>query len=205
MNNKILTGILNDLKSLLRGYKKANGEWDIKKILIDFGPYLIMAYVVNKICYGYRITPGTEFWPRMILLFQDFGRCFRWPLPSLYKNDFLWGILAGVGFKLFVIYKKKNAKHFRLGEEHGSARWGKPKDAAPLMAPKFEDNIILTQTEGLRIVGRTKDMEYQRNTHVLIIGGSGSGKTRFFVIPNLMQMYGCYIVTDPKGYLCVGQ
>ena len=201
MKNKILTGILNDLKSLMRGYKKANGEWDIKKIFIDFGPYLIMAYMVNKICYGYRITPGTEFWPRMILLFQDFGRCFRWPFPSLNKIDFLWGIIAGVGFKLFVIYKKKNAKHFRQGEEHGSARWANPKEAIPLMAPRFEDNIILTQTEGLRIVGRTKDMEYQRNTHVLIIGGSGSGKTRFFVIPNLMQMYGCYIVTDPKGTL----
>ncbi len=201
MKNQILTGILNDLKGIPKLFMKADGKLDVKKLLIQFGPYLLAAYLVNKICYGYRISPGAEFWSRAMNLANDFGKCFRNPFPSLYMQDLLWGCLGGIGFKLFVEYKKKTKKKFRNGEEHGSAKWGGPKDIEKLMSPKFEENIILTETERLRLIGRPSSPEYDRNKNVIIIGGSGSGKTRFFVKPNLMQMSGSYIVTDPKGTL----
>ena len=201
MNNKILTGISKDLKRFTKSFRKADGKWDIRKIIVEFAPYLLAAYLVNKICYGYRISPGTEFWSRVINLSNNFGKCFENPFPSLFKEDFLWGLLTGIGFKAFVIYKKKTAKHFRTGEEFGSAKWGGAKDIEPLMAEKFDDNIILTETERLRLVGRPISPEYDRNKNVLVIGGSGCGKTRFFVKPNLMQLSGSYVCTDPKGTL----
>ena len=199
MIKKILEGILRDLKGLFRGFIKPDGKPDLRKILVQVVPYVLMAYFVNKVSYGYRISQGEDFWGRVMNLFNDFGKCFRWPLPSLYPNDFLIGIAGGIGFKLLVIYKQKNAKKFRKGEEYGSARWGTEKDIAPFMDPVFEKNILLTETERLMLNGRPANPEYARNKNVLVIGGSGSGKTRFFVKPNLMQMHSSYVITDPKG------
>ena len=199
MIKKILEGILRDIKGLFRGFLKPDGKPDLRKILIQIVPYVLMAYIVNKVSYGYRISLGEEFWGKVMNLFNDFGKCFRWPLPSLYPNDILIGIAGGVGFKLLVIYRQKNAKKFRKGEEYGSARWGTEKDIAPFMDPVFEKNILLTETERLMLNGRPANPEYARNKNVLVIGGSGSGKTRFFVKPNLMQMHSSYVITDPKG------
>ena len=199
MIKKILEGILRDLKGLFRGFLKPNGKPDVRKILVQIAPYVLMAYFVNKVSYGYRISSGAEFWGRVMNLLNDFGKCFRWPLPSLNIYDFLIGIAGGVGFKLLVIYRQKNAKKYRKGEEYGSARWGTEKDIAPFMDPDFDKNILLTETERLMLNGRPSNPEYARNKNVLVIGGSGSGKTRFFVKPNLMQMHSSYVITDPKG------
>ena len=199
MIKKILEGILRDLKGLFRGFLKPDGKPDVRKILVQIAPYVLMAYFVNKVSYGYRISSGAEFWGRVMNLLNDFGKCFRWPLPSLNIYDFLIGIAGGVGFKLLVIYRQKNAKKYRKGEEYGSARWGTEKDIAPFMDPDFDKNILLTETERLMLNGRPSNPEYARNKNVLVIGGSGSGKTRFFVKPNLMQMHSSYVITDPKG------
>ena len=199
MIKKILEGVLRDIKGLFRGFLKPDGKPDVRKILIQIAPYVLMAYFVNKVSYGYRISFGAEFWGRVMNLLNDFGKCFRWPLPSLNIYDFLIGIAGGVGFKLLVIYRQKNAKKYRKGEEYGSARWGTEKDIAPFMDPDFDKNILLTETERLMLNGRPSNPEYARNKNVLVIGGSGSGKTRFFVKPNLMQMHSSYVITDPKG------
>ena len=199
MIKKILEGVLRDIKGLFRGFLKPDGKPDVRKILIQIAPYVLMAYFVNKVSYGYRISSGAEFWGRVMNLLNDFGKCFRWPLPSLNIYDFLIGIAGGVGFKLLVIYRQKNAKKYRKGEEYGSARWGTEKDIAPFMDPDFDKNILLTETERLMLNGRPSNPEYARNKNVLVIGGSGSGKTRFFVKPNLMQMHSSYVITDPKG------
>ena len=199
MIKKILEEILRDLKGLFRGFLKPDGKPDVRKILVQIAPYVLMAYFVNKVSYGYRISSGAEFWGRVMNLLNDFGKCFRWPLPSLNIYDFLIGIAGGVGFKLLVIYRQKNAKKYRKGEEYGSARWGTEKDIAPFMDPDFDKNILLTETERLMLNGRPSNPEYARNKNVLVIGGSGSGKTRFFVKPNLMQMHSSYVITDPKG------
>ncbi len=197
--NKILNGILKDLKGIPRKFMGANGKVDVKKLLIQVAPYLLAAYFANKIAYGYRISEGPDFWAKIMVLFNDFGRCFKNPFPSINGMDLLIGIAAGVGFKLLVIYKQKNAKKYRKGEEYGSARWGTDKDIAPFIAPEFEDNILLTETERMMLNGRPDNPEYARNKNVMVIGGSGSGKTRFFVKPNLMQMNCSYCITDPKG------
>ena len=124
MIKKIAEGIWNDVKGLFAGFRKPDGKLDTKKILIQVMPYVLAAYIVNKVSYGYRISSGGDFWAKIMVLANDFGRCFRNPLPSLNYMDFLLGIAGGVGFKLLVIYRKKNAKKYRKGEEHGSARWG---------------------------------------------------------------------------------
>ena len=203
MIKKIAEGILKDVKGLLTGFKKPDGKLDTKKILIQVMPYLIAAYFVNKISYGYRISSGGDFWAKIMALTNDFGRCFRWPFPSLNLYDFLIGIAGGIGFKLIVLYRKKNAKKFRKGQEHGSARWGTEKDIAPFIDPNFDNNILLTQTERLQLNGRPSSPNYARNKNVLVVGGSGSGKTRFFVKPNLMQMNASFVVTDPKGTILI--
>lgn len=203
MIRKIIEGILKDVKRLLAGFRKPDGKLDTKKILIQVAPYVLAAYFANKISYGYRISSGGDFWAKIMDLANDFGRCFRWPFPSLYINDLLIGIGGGVAFKLLVVYRKKNAKKYRKGQEHGSARWGTPKDIAPFIDPNFDNNIILTQTERLQLNGRPSSPNYARNKNVLVVGGSGSGKTRFFVKPNLMQMNASFVVTDPKGTILI--
>lgn len=205
MIKKIAEGIWNDVKGLFAGFRKPDGKLDTKKILIQVMPYVLAAYIVNKVSYGYRISSGGDFWAKIMVLANDFGRCFRWPLPSIHYMDLLIGIAGGAAFKFLVVYRKKNAKKYRKGSEHGSARWGTEKDIAPFIDPNFDNNILLTQTERLQLNGRPKHPNYARNKNVLVVGGSGSGKTRFFVKPNLMQMNSSFVVTDPKGYLCVGQ
>ena len=130
-----------------------------------------------------------------------FGTAFANPLPSFHPVDLLVGLVAGALLKLAVYVKGKNRKKLRQGEEYGSARWGKPEDIKPYMDPEFSNNVILTQTEFLTMNSRPKQPKYARNKNILVIGGSGSGKTRFFVKPNLMQMHSSYVVTDPKGLI----
>ncbi len=199
MNNKILDGIKKDLKKIPDLFRGNDGKIDVKKLLIEVAPYLIAAYVANKVSYGYHISPGADFWEKGMNLCNDFGKCFGWPPISIFRTDLLIGLIAGGGLKLFVWYRKKNAKKFRKGQEFGSSRWGTAKDIRPFMDPVFERNIILTQTERLMMSSRPANPECARNKNVLVIGGSGSGKTRFFVKPNLMQMNCSFVVTDPKA------
>jgi len=126
-------------------------------------------------------------------------------IPSFHPLDLLVGLYCGAGLRLAVYLKGKNAKKYRHGSEYGSARWGNAKDIKPFMDPKFEENVILTETERLMLSSRPPDPKNARNKNVLIVGGSGSGKTRFWIKPNLLQMHSSYVLTDPKGLLCLGQ
>ena len=149
--SKILNGIAKDIKAIPRKFTGANGKVDVKKLLIQVAPYLLAAYFANKISYGYRISVGDDFWAKMMTLFNDFGRCFKNPFPSIYGMDLLIGAGAGAGFKFLVWYKQKNAKKYRKGVEYGSARWGGKKEIAPFVASNPEDNMILTESESLRL------------------------------------------------------
>lgn len=175
----------------------------IKKIFLSNLPYLIFAYVGNKLGYAYRIAEGDGLSEKALPFFNNLGTAFTQILPSFNPTDILVGA-AIAGIMQAVMYvKAKNRKKFRQGEEYGSAVWGMPKDIEPYMdAFDFDNNIILTQTEFL-MMGRPSSPKYARNKNVLVIGGSGSGKTRFFVKPNLMQMHSSYVVTDPKGTVLV--
>lgn len=179
---------------------KTKFKFDFKKhILMNF-PYFALSYVANKLCALARAQPEGDALDRILAAIVDFGSAFKNPLPSLNITDFIVGAAFG-GIIWFLMYqKRKNAKKFREGKEYGSARWGTAKDIAPYMDDDPYKNIILTQTEGLTMDSRPKaGAKYARNKNVVVIGGSGSGKTRFFVKPNLMQMHSSYVVTDPKG------
>ena len=139
----------------------------------------------------------------MMAAMNGLNDLFSNQLQSFFPKDLLTGIAGGVALRLVVYYKAKNAKKFRQGVEYGSARWGNAKDIEPYMDSVFENNVLLTQTERLMMSGRPKEPKYARNKNILVIGGSGSGKTRFFVKPNLMQMHSSYVVTDPKGTVLV--
>ena len=176
---------------------------DVKKLILLNLPYVFAFYFADKIAAVFRLAPGTEFIDKLTNGFAVFGTAFANPLPSFHPVDLLIGLSAGVLLKLAVYVKGKNRKKFRQGEEYGSARWGKPEDIKPYMDPEFSNNVILTQTEFLTMNSRPKQPKYARNKNILVIGGSGSGKTRFFVKPNLMQMHSSYVVTDPKGTVLV--
>ena len=176
---------------------------DVKKLVLLNLPYVFAFYFADKIAAVFRLAPGTEFIDKLTNGFAVFGTAFANPLPSFHPVDLLIGLSAGVLLKLAVYVKGKNRKKFRQGEEYGSARWGKPEDIKPYMDPEFSNNVILTQTEFLTMNSRPKQPKYARNKNILVIGGSGSGKTRFFVKPNLMQMHSSYVVTDPKGTVLV--
>ena len=176
---------------------------DVKKLILLNLPYVFAFYFADKIAAVFRLAPGTEFIDKLTNGFAVFGTAFANPLPSFHPVDLLIGVLAGALLKLAVYVKGKNRKKFRQGEEYGSARWGKPEDIKPYMDPEFSNNVILTQTEFLTMNSRPKQPKYARNKNILVIGGSGSGKTRFFVKPNLMQMHSSYVVTDPKGTILV--
>ena len=176
---------------------------DVKKLILLNLPYVFAFYFADKIAAVFRLAPGTEFIDKLTNGFAVFGTAFANPLPSFHPVDLLIGLSAGVLLKLAVYVKGKNRKKFRQGEEYGSARWGKPEDIKPYMDPEFSNNVILTQTEFLTMNSRPKQPKYARNKNILVIGGSGSGKTRFFVKPNLMQMHSSYVVTDPKGTILV--
>lgn len=197
--SKILDGMKKDLLSVpgvLRG-KLENVE--TKKLLLKSAPYVIVGYILNKISWQYRHEDRKNVFQKLLYTLSEFGTSFKNPLPSFNLADLFIGIIGGLTLFLIVSYKAKNAKKFRHGVEYGSASWGTAKDIQPYMDPVFENNVILTATERLMMSGRPKQPKYARNKNVLVIGGSGSGKTRFFVKPNLMQMNGSYCVTDPKG------
>ena len=176
---------------------------DVKKLILLNLPYVFAFYFADKIAAVFRLAPGTAFIDKLTNGFAVFGSAFANPLPSFHPVDLLVGLIAGALLKLAVYVKGKNRKKFRQGEEYGSARWGKPEDIKPYMDPEFSNNVILTQTEFLTMNSRPKQPKYARNKNILVIGGSGSGKTRFFVKPNLMQMHSSYVVTDPKGTVLV--
>lgn len=153
------------------------------------------------------MAEGEQFAIKLYNAFLNFGTAFENPLPSFHPADMVIGIVGAVAVRLIIYFKGKNAKKYRQGMEYGSARWGNAQDIKPYMDDNPENNIILTETEGLTMSSRPKQPKYARNKNVVVIGGSGSGKTRFFVKPNLMQMHSSYVVTDPKGtvLLEVGQ
>lgn len=195
----IIQGIAKDIKNIPKTIKGKSKSLEPKKVILKVLPYVIFGYVADKFYYGYRITEGSDALNRLMDSLAS-NVAFANPLPSFHPKDLLVGIITGVALRLVVYFKAKNAKKFRHGVEYGSARWGTPKDIEPYMDKEnFENNILLTQTERLQMNGRPSSPKYARNKNVLIIGGSGSGKTRFFVKPNLMQMHSSYVVTDPKG------
>ncbi|MCD7889682.1 MAG: type IV secretory system conjugative DNA transfer family protein [Oscillospiraceae bacterium] len=176
---------------------------DFKRLILLNLPYVFAFYFVNKIFAVFRSAPGTEMVDKLTSGFANFGTAFSSPLPSFNPIDLFVGVAAAALLKLAVYMKGKNRKKFRQGEEYGSARWGKPEDIQPYIDPEFSKNVILTQTEALTMNSRPAQPKYARNKNILVIGGSGSGKTRFFVKPNLMQMHSSYVVTDPKGTVLV--
>ncbi len=183
--------------------KKLTRGINVRKIAAVF-PYIMFGYFGDKLGYAYRITEAEDFFNRLIGALGNLGVAFQNPLPSFNLYDILIGAGIGTGARAVVYFKGKNAKKFRKGEEYGSARWGNEKDIEPYMDHNiFYDNIPLTQTESLMMSSRPKNPKYARNKNILIIGGSGSGKTRFFVKPSLMQLHSSYCVTDPKGTLLV--
>lgn len=195
----IVEGIAKDLKNIPKTIKSKTKSMEPKKVILKVLPYVIFGYVANKFAYGYRVTPGDAALNKLMDSLSS-NAAFANPMPSFNPMDLLIGVAVGAGIRLVVYFKAKNAKKFRHGEEYGSARWGTPKDIEPYMDKEnFENNILLTSTERLQMNGRPSSPKFARNKNVLIIGGSGSGKTRFFVKPNLMQMHSSYVVTDPKG------
>ncbi|SEL15350.1 type IV secretion system protein VirD4 [Butyrivibrio sp. ob235] len=174
-----------------------------KRIILLNLPYVFIGLVATNLGEAWRISSGTNSTERINSLMRSLPIALADILPSFHPFDMLVGIIFAVVFRLAVYLKGKNAKKYRHGEEYGSARWGKPQDIEPFMAPKFEDNVILTQTERLMLNSRPKIPKYARNKNVLVVGGSGSGKTRFFLLPNLLQMHSSYVITDPKGDLIV--
>ena len=176
---------------------------NIKKFLLPNIPYVFIALFATKLGQAWRLAPGMDFSGKALHLMEGFAAAFQSALPSFHPIDLCVGVAAALLIRLAVYVKGKNAKKFRKNLEYGSARWGKPEDIAPYVDPKFENNVILTQTERLMMSNRPKDPKTARNKNVLVVGGSGSGKTRFFIKPNLMQLHSSYVVTDPKGSIAV--
>ena len=176
---------------------------EVKKLLIRGLPYLLFVYLFDKIGAAIRLTPGADASEKLLQLGTGFAAAFSSIAPSLHPIDLLIGIAGAVIVRLAVYMKGKNAKKYRKGMEYGSARWGGAEDIKPYIDPVFENNVLLTQTERLMMSSRPKQPKYARNKNILVIGGSGSGKTRFFVKPNLMQMHSSYVVTDPKGTVLI--
>ena len=176
---------------------------EIKKLLILNAPYLIFVYLFDKVGQAVRLSPGLDMSEKLLHLGDGFTAAFASAAPSLHLTDLLIGITGAALIRLLVYVKGKNAKKYRKGIEYGSARWGTAEDIEPFTDPVFQNNIPLTQTERLTMNSRPKQPKYARNKNILVIGGSGSGKTRFFVKPSLMQMHSSYVVTDPKGTVLV--
>lgn len=199
-----MSGIKN-IKKKLKGFqvRPPNAEV-IKKVLLHI-PYVVVFYVVNKCTWLYQYCRGSTVVDRLMVLLMNYPLAFKKLLPSIQPKSLAAGTIAAVSVWAVVYFKGKNGKKFRKGEEYGSARWGNEKDIAPFIDPVFENNILLTQTERLTMNSRPKKPKYARNKNVIVIGGSGSGKTRFYVKPQLMQMPDnvSFVVTDPKGTIIV--
>ena len=175
----------------------------LTKWLALYLPYILLGLVATNFGEAWRLAEGKELGDKIMSMMGTIPVAFANPLPSLYPLDLLVGLCCGAGLRLAVYLRGKNAKKYRHGMEYGSARWGTPKDIEPFMAPKFADNIILTKTERLMMSSRPPDPKNARNKNVLVVGGSGSGKTRFWLKPNLLQCHSSYVVTDPKGSIVV--
>ena len=175
----------------------------LTKLLALYLPYILLGLVATNFGEAWRLAEEKELGERIMSMMGTLPAAFANPLPSLHPLDLLIGISCGAGLRLAVYLRSKNAKKYRHGMEYGSARWGTAKDIEPFQAPKFADNIILTKTERLMMSNRPPDPKNARNKNVLIVGGSGSGKTRFWLKPNLLQMHSSYVVTDPKGSIVV--
>ena len=173
------------------------------KLLALYLPYILLGLVATNFGEAWRLAEGKELGDKIMSMMGTIPVAFANPLPSLHPLDLLVGLCCGAGLRLAVYLRGKNAKKYRHGMEYGSARWGTPKDIEPFMAPKFADNIILTKTERLMMSNRPPDPKNARNKNVLVVGGSGSGKTRFWLKPNLLQCHSSYVVTDPKGSIVV--
>ena len=175
----------------------------LTKLLALYLPYLLLGLVATNFGEAWRLAEGKELGDKIMSMMGTIPVAFANPLPSLHPLDLLVGLCCGAGLRLAVYLRGKNAKKYRHGMEYGSARWGTPKDIEPFMAPKFADNIILTKTERLMMSNRPPDPKNARNKNVLVVGGSGSGKTRFWLKPNLLQCHSSYVITDPKGSIVV--
>ena len=175
----------------------------LTKLLALYLPYILLGLVATNFGEAWRLAEGKELGDKIMSLMGTIPVAFANPLPSLHPLDLLVGLCCGAGLRLAVYLRGKNAKKYRHGMEYGSARWGTAKDIEPFMAPKFADNIILTKTERLMMSNRPPDPKNARNKNVLVVGGSGSGKTRFWLKPNLLQCHSSYVVTDPKGSIMV--
>ena len=171
----------------------------LTKLLALYLPYILLGLVATNFGEAWRLAEGKELGDKIMSMMGTVPLAFANPLPSLHPLDILVGLCCGAGLRLAVYLRGKNAKKYRHGMEYGSARWGSAKDIEPFMAPKFSDNIILTKTERLMMSNRPPDPKNARNKNVLVVGGSGSGKTRFWLKPNLLQCHSSYVVTDPKG------
>ena len=175
----------------------------LTKLLALYLPYLLLGLIATNFGEAWRLAEGKELGDKIMSMMGTVPLAFASPLPSLHPLDLLVGLCCGAGLRLAVYLRGKNAKKYRHGMEYGSARWGTAKDIEPFMAPKFADNIILTKTERLMMSNRPPDPKNARNKNVLVVGGSGSGKTRFWLKPNLLQCHSSYVVTDPKGDIVI--
>ena len=175
----------------------------LTKLLALYLPYILLGLVATNFGEAWRLAEGKELGDEIMSMMGTIPVAFANPLPSLHPLDLLVGLCCGAGLRLAVYLRGKNAKKYCHGMEYGSARWGTPKDIEPFMAPKFADNIILTKTERLMMSNRPPDPKNARNKNVLVVGGSGSGKTRFWLKPNLLQCHSSYVVTDPKGSIVI--
>lgn len=191
------------MKMNLKGYLERMPPIDWKKVSISLIPYVIIAYIGNKLSWLYSCCVGQTMFAKLYVLISNINLAFSSLLPSFNIVDILTGITCSCLVYGIVMYRRMNAKKFRTGSEYGSARWGTKKNIAPFMDSDSDNNVILTATEGLTMESRGGPPKYMRNKNIIVIGGSGSGKTRFFVKPNLMQMHSSYIITDPKGTLIV--
>jgi len=178
-------------------------DLDIKKLIISNLPFVVFFYLFGKMGQAFRLAEGADLSARLLNIQSGFAAAFSNPLPSFHPQDLIVGAVGAALIALMLHNKKKNAKKYRKGTEYGSARWGTPADIKPYIDPVFEKNVLLTQTERLMMESRPKNPAHARNKNVLVIGGSGSGKTRFFVKPQLMQMHSSYCVTDPKGSILI--
>ena len=180
---------------------------EIKKQIMLHLPYLAFVYLFGKVGQAFRLAQGADLSAKLLHIGQGFSAAFASAAPSFHPTDLLIGLAAAVIIRLVVYSKQKNAKKYRKGMEYGTARWGTAADIKPFIDPIFDNNVLLTQTERLMMSNRPKDPKNARNKNILVIGGSGSGKTRFFCKPNIMQLHSSYVITDPKGSLIceVGQ
>lgn len=174
---------------------------NVKKLILTNLPYVLFVYPFDKVSQAFRLAPGADLSAKILSIGDGFAQAFSSLAPSFHLLDLLIGIAGAVVIRLIVHFKGKNAKKYRHGVEYGSARWGTPADIAPFVDEDFFNNIPITQTERITMSSRPKQPKYARNKNILVIGGSGSGKTRFFCKPSLLQCHSSYVVTDPNGNL----